>query len=187
MTPGDRYHAFRALAAAIPWMMRTGIGKTHPVVRKFFSDLRKEEGQYLSVGAAGFCWGGKHAIMLAQDAKIDDMPLVDAVFTGHPSFLEIPSDIEKLTKPVSFAIGDKDVQVSVEGAGKIKAIVEALPEGAKGELQLYENCGHGFCLRADVSYEDSKIAQQAVDAEEQCIAWFQRHFKVGPGRNQSTA
>lgn len=158
-------------------MLTTSIGKTHPVVHAFFAELRKTEGQSFPIGAVGFCWGGKHAVMLAQGAQADGKPLVDAAFAGHPSFLTIPGDIEKLTRPVSFAIGDMDSQVSVEDAGKIKAIVEALPEGAAGELRVYEECGHGFCLRADVKFEDSQIARQAAEAEEQCVAWFNKHFR----------
>jgi dienelactone hydrolase len=156
--------------------VRNNIGRSHPVVRDFFSQLRKEEGTNLAVGVAGFCWGGKHAVLLAQGAEVDGRPLIDAAFAGHPSWLDIPGDIEKLTKPVAFAIGDRDSQVSVEQADQIKAVVEALPDGVKGEVRVYKNCGHGFCIRADVSSKDSEIAEQAVEAENQCIAWFERQF-----------
>jgi dienelactone hydrolase len=169
---------FWALYAFIPWIMRNNISRSFPVVKGFFSQLRKDEDATLPVGAAGFCWGGKHALLLAQGAQVNGRSLVDAAFTGHPSWLEIPGDIEKLTKPVAFAIGDKDAQVSVEQAAKVKEIVEALPEEAKGEVRIYDNCGHGFCIRADVGFKDSEIARQAIEAEDQCIFWFNEQFKI---------
>ncbi len=172
------YHIFRSLYGFIPWVTHNKIARAYPVVQGFFSQLRKDEDIAVRIGVAGFCWGGKLAIMLAQEAEVDGRPLVDAVFAGHPSWLEIPGDMDKLTRPVSIAVGNKDRQLSVENADKARAIVEALPDGAKGEVRVYENCGHGFCLRADVSFKDSEIARQAAEAEDQCVAWFNKQFKL---------
>ena len=161
----------------IPWISHNRITRAWPVAEAFFAELRKAEGATLPIGAAGFCWGGKLAVLLAEDAKADDgRPLVDAVFTGHPSWLKIPDEIEKITRPVSFAVGDKDPQVSVAQAEQIRGIVEALPEAIRGEVRVYEKAGHGFCLRADVAFKDAEIVSQATEAEDQCIAWFSKHF-----------
>ena len=96
---------------------------------------------------------------------------MDVGFTGHPSNLEIPKEIEKIKKPVSFAIGDQDITVNMAQVEQIKKIVE---EKEVGEVKVYYGTGHGFCVRADHIREDSR--KQAEEAEEQAIAWFKRNF-----------
>ena len=97
--------------------------------------------------------------------------MIDAAFTGHPSYVEI-SEVENLAVPVSFAIPEKDNQFTKEKTEEVKKIVEG-----QGEVKVYENCGHGFCVRGDLKYKDGEIAKQAAAAEDQCIAWFEKHFK----------
>lgn len=103
--------------------------------------------------------------------------LIDAGFTGHPSLLKVPNDIEKMKIPVSFAIGEKDSHLPLPVAEKIKDIVESKPAEQKGEVVLYPNCSHGFCVRADIRFEE--VAKQATAAEDQCIRWFNNHFEFG--------
>ncbi|KAL7933596.1 Alpha/Beta hydrolase protein [Trichoderma chlorosporum] len=168
------YHFGRLLYGIVPFLLYNWPSRTWPRVKGFFEQLRKEEGASLSVGAAGFCWGGKQVVLLGQGAAIDGRPLIDAGFTGHPSFLSLPSDIEKLTSPVSFALAEHDEQISVEKAENIKAIVEAKPEAARGESTVYPQTGHGFCVRLDQKFPQS--LKEADDAIEQCIKWFTSHF-----------
>jgi dienelactone hydrolase len=175
LTLVSRYHGFRALRGMLPFIIYNWPSRAWPRVKGFFEQLRKEEGASLSVGAAGFCWGGKQVVLLGRGDTIDGRPLIDAGFTGHPSFLSLPSDIEKLELPVSFAMGDHDEQISVAKAESIKAIVEAKPESARGEAKIYSQAGHGFCVRADHDFPDS--LKQADESTEQCIAWFNTHFK----------
>lgn len=145
-------------------------------MKGFFEQLRKDEGATLSIGAAGFCWGGNHVVTLSQGHEIDGKPLLDAGFTGHPSMLSLPSDIEKMTRPVSFALAASDAQISREQGEKLKAIVESKASPATGEATIYEGTGHGFCVRADIEKDD--IAAQAAKSEDQCINWFNAHFKA---------
>ncbi len=76
--------------------------------------LRRNEAAHLPTGITGYCWGGKHVVSLAEGFTVDGKPLIDAGFTAHPSFLTLFDDIEKMTIPVSFAVGDKDNMVSPE-------------------------------------------------------------------------
>jgi dienelactone hydrolase len=153
------------------------IGASYPRVKKFFELLRQNEGAELPVGVAGFCWGGKHvALLAADDTKINDKPLFDAGFTGHPSMLVMPDDIQNIKLPVSFTIGDKDSHLPLEVVNKIRDIVESKPEEQRGEVILYADCNHGFCIRADITFED--VAKQAAAAEDQCIRWFDKHFNI---------
>ncbi|PYH92901.1 alpha/beta-hydrolase [Aspergillus ellipticus CBS 707.79] len=166
------YHILCTIYGVVPFLYRNRFGKSWPVVKDFFAALRKNEGAALPVGAAGFCWGGKHTVILAHGAEVDGKPLINAGFTGHPSMLEIPADIEKITIPVSFAMGELDSAVKLP---QIKQIESALnqKEGA-GEVKVYYGAGHGFCVRADVVVKD--VETQALEAEDQAIDWFNRHF-----------
>ncbi|KAH0593545.1 hypothetical protein MHUMG1_08683 [Metarhizium humberi] len=180
LAPGNLFSRFIAavqtVLAAVPFFIRCAPGRTFPGVKGFFEQLRKEEGQALPIGAAGFCWGGKHTVTLAHGAEINGQPLIDAGFTGHPSLLSLPSDVEKIKRPVSFACAEDDNQISLKQAEQIKAIVTAFPEPYKGELRVYQKTGHGFAVRADLKVPD--VAAQAAAAEDQAIAWFTSHFST---------
>ena len=78
--------------------------------------------------------------------------------------------------PVSFAIGDKDPAVKMKQVELIRQVVEGSGNGSgNGEVKVYVGAGHGFCVRADHVLEDA--GRQAEEAEEQAIAWFERHFR----------
>ncbi|KAH0496782.1 hypothetical protein TgHK011_004128 [Trichoderma gracile] len=167
-------HFFRIACAMVPFIAYNWPSRAWPRVKGFFEQLRKEEGSSLPVGAAGFCWGGKQVILLAHGDTIDGRPLIDAGFAGHPSLLSLPSDIEKLKLPVSFAMGEHDDYLSMEKAESIRKIVEAKEESARGEVVVYPEAGHGFCVRADHKFPQS--TRQADEAAEQCVKWFTAHF-----------
>lgn len=152
------------------------------MVKKFFQDFRREEGFSKPLGVAGFCWGGKHTILLSHqenfvEAEGTSRPLLDAGFTGHPSFLDLPTDVEKITVPIAWALPEMDHHIKVpQVADMIAKIVENKPDEQKGELKIYYGCRHGFCVRADVLSGD--VTNQAVEAEDQAIEWFDA--KLGP-------
>ncbi|KAJ6787053.1 hypothetical protein PWT90_03192 [Aphanocladium album] len=171
---GKIYHIFWTMLDAIPWLYHNYPSKTFPGVKGFFEQLRKDEGATQAIGAAGFCWGGKHIVLLSQGHEIDGKPLLDAGFTAHPSMLSIPGDLEKIQRPISFALAAKDDQIPPAKAEKLKAVVEGLPSPVTGEAYVFEKTGHGFAVRADMAEVD--IAAQATRAEQQCIDWFHKHF-----------
>lgn len=162
------------LSALVPWYWVNRIAASYPRVTNFFQELRVEEPN-LPIGAAGFCWGGKHAVLLAGDeTRVNAKPLIDAGFTGHPSLLTMPGDIEKMQRPMAFAIGDQDKLVPPETVKKIEEIVRAKPESQMGEVVSYPHCGHGFCVRADTTFVE--VMEQSLLAEDQCIRWFNKCF-----------
>ena len=93
------------------WVNRPA--KAFPRVKAFFQQLRKAES--LPVGAAGFCWGAKIPCMLsASGNEMDGKCLADAGFSGHPSMLSLPDDMDKVSIPLSIAVGDRDSNLTVE-------------------------------------------------------------------------
>ena len=172
------YHLATVLYSMVPFLILNRFGKSWPIVQSFFTAVRENEGASLPVGAAGYCWGGKHVVNLAHGTKAPNgKPLIDAGFTGHPSGLEIPAEIEKITKPVSFAIGDKDFGLSVAQIEEIKKVVESKTGEAKGEVRIYAGAGHGFCVRADRVHIENE-EKQAAEAEDQLLDWFSQHFRT---------
>lgn len=186
LSPGNYiskpYNFFWAMYAFIPWMIHNRPGKSFPVVKAFFEALRKDVGPSTPIGAAGFCWGGKHIVLLANpEHKVEGKPMYDAGFTGHPSFLKVPNEIQKIAIPISFAVGEKDTHLSVPmDTDVISRIMEQKGESERGEVRVYQGCGHGFCIRADATADDGVVAAKATEAEDQAIAWFNsklpKHF-----------
>ena len=140
------------------------------------------EGTKLPIGAAGFCWGGKHTINLAHGFRTPSgVNLIDAAFTAHPSNLVVPDEIEKVRLPLSIAQPEKDMalkpaQYSLikEKLGEIQ--LDGEDEGEKKlqwECTEYKGATHGFAVRADSSKDEGK---PAAEAEEQAVRWFEKHF-----------
>ncbi|GIK03485.1 hypothetical protein Aspvir_007557 [Aspergillus viridinutans] len=166
------YHIVRAMYAMLPFMYFNRFSRSWPIVKSFFAAVRQDEGAQLPIGAAGFCWGGKHTVNLAHGAEVDSKPLINAGFTGHPSLLSIPGEIEKIKIPVSFALGELDMVVKKPQIEQIKNIMES--KDGVGEVKVYYGASHGFCVRADHVLKDAE--QQATEAEDQALDWFNRHF-----------
>ncbi|KAI1320890.1 dienelactone hydrolase family protein [Xylariaceae sp. FL0255] len=170
-------HAISLASVAVPALINVRFGKTYPIVKKFMEDLRRNESAHLPVAVTGYCWGGKHVALLSADAetaKVDGKPLADVGFTAHPSALSLFDDIEKLKLPVSFALGELDGMIKPDQAKQLEKIVLAKPDGQKGEVRIYNGYGHGFACRVDVKNDDPKAA---VEAEDQALAWFEKHFE----------
>jgi dienelactone hydrolase len=161
------------MSKGIPFILFNRFGISWPKVHSYFDALRCNEAKSLPLGAAGFCWGGKHIVNLAHGGfATNGMPLVDAVFTGHPSMLEIPGELEKVVKPLSIAIGDKDIILKPDELEKVKTALAGIE--AKSEVIVYEGAGHGFCVRADPKNEEVMV--QSAKAEDQALKWFEVHF-----------
>ncbi|THC95156.1 hypothetical protein EYZ11_005359 [Aspergillus tanneri] len=166
------YHVILAAAGFLWFLHFNKFSKSWPLVRSFATAVRQNEGARLPIAAAGFCWGGKHTVNLAHGVEVDGRPLINAAFTGHPSLLDIPGEIEKIKIPTSFAMGELDRVVKIPQVMQIKRIVEG--NDGVGEVKVYYGANHGFCVREDPALRDSE--KQAVEAEDQALDWFNRHF-----------
>src|SRR3954447_5255143 len=107
-----RFYFLQALYHFLPFLIRCRTSVILPRVLSYFTSLRETEPTQ-KIGAAGFCFGGRHAILLTHtdDAKFKTphaRPLIDACFAAHPSLVSIPKDIEQAKLPLSIAIGSRD-------------------------------------------------------------------------------
>lgn len=154
--------------------MKNRFAVSMPKVQTFLEALRNSEDGQFAIGAAGFCWGGLHVLRLAHGMSTSgNKPLVDVVFTAHPSNIDIPEDIEKVRTPTSLAIGDNDFMMPVATVEKVGAIWERL-EGVDTEITIYPGAGHGFSVRADPL--NARQAEHSAAAETQAVRWFEKHF-----------
>jgi dienelactone hydrolase len=164
------------IPAMTPFLLFNRYGVTHPKITTFLSAVRSSEGATLPIGASGFCWGGKHVVMLSHnDTKANDKPLVDAIFTGHPSMINVPGDFEKVSIPLSIAIGDKDAFLPMTGIESVKKTLERRKSVVESEVVTYEGAGHGFALRFDPG--NDAVAEQSKKAEGQALDWFGKWFE----------
>ena len=144
-----------------------------PRVKNFLVELRKAEAAKLPVGVAGFCWGGQHLVLLANEEPNDGKALFDVAFAAHPSNLVFPKDIEGIKKPFSVAIGDKDPLMTPDQARETEAVLRK--NKVDHEIVSYEGAGHGFSVRIDRT--NPKQTEQAIQAEKQAVKWFTKHFE----------
>ena len=155
---------FSMLWEFVPWFWNHRAVVTTPIVISFLQILRTENPD-AKVGLAGFCWGGKYALIASQK-KSSDTPLAEAVFVGHPSFLSVPADVEKPNAPVSLAVASTDIIFSPKSAEKVEKLWKDDPD-YKYEMKIYDGASHGFCVRGDM--RDEKQKEHMTQSCEQVI------------------
>ncbi|KAI9764228.1 MAG: hypothetical protein M1840_008618 [Geoglossum simile] len=158
----------------IPFLTRNYQSILLPRITAFLRSVRDGEGQALKIGAAGFCFGGRYAVLLTHNDKetstVAGGPLIDAVFTGHPSQLDIPRDIEKVKLPLSIAVGSLDSWMPMEHVEETKKLLDHV--SVEYEVVVYEGAKHGFTVRGAPG--DEAEIKRGVQAEDQAVSWFTR-------------
>jgi len=146
-----------------PWLLKHRESISKPLITSFITAIRSISGTE-KVGAVGFCWGGRYAILAAHGE-------VDVAYACHPSLVAVPGDFEGVTKPLSLAVGDKDSLLGMGTVGQIQDLMAKKTE-VPHELRIYEGQVHGFALRGDWSGERERKAMD--EAEKQGVEWFNK-------------
>jgi dienelactone hydrolase len=141
-----------AALTMVPWFWYHRQAVTIPIVKSFFGTLRKENPE-TKIGVAGFCWGGRYAILLGEDSFSEEK-LVDAAFSGHPSFVSIPKDVYSLSCPQSIAVASTDTVFSPKMAAEVEKLWR--DDDQETEIVIYEGAKHGFCIRGNMNNEKEK-------------------------------
>ena len=131
------------------------------------------------IGVAGFCWGGKYAILVCHPPDPGNENPVTCAFTAHPSLVDVPREINPIALPLSLANGVTDEWMTGEKVAEFKRVLDI-----KGncETRLYDGAKHGFAVRGDPN--DERQARFGMEAEDQAVAWYKKHFEtVAEGSN----
>ncbi|KAG4029855.1 hypothetical protein MFRU_014g01500 [Monilinia fructicola] len=148
-----------------PWLVQHREGITKPLISSFISHIRALP-DVAKIGALGFCWGGRYAILAAHGE-------VDAAVACHPSLISVPADFEGVAKPLSLAVGDQDSLLDRGTVGQIRGVL-ARRAGVPHEVRVYEDQVHGFALRSDWTSEKDRKAMD--ESERQGVDWFTRYL-----------
>jgi dienelactone hydrolase len=187
------FYLLQALYHVLPWIYTCNPPKTEAGVIEYFQALRTSlppsslQNKDLKIGAAGFCWGGKHTVELAKDdlrhrvtrhsssqaISSAPQPLIDAAFVAHPTYIKVPDDIEAIKIPISWSVGESDMQMKGPDVMKMKAILQSKTD-AEHDVQIIPGAKHGFATRTHPEDKVELVAAQR--AEEQAVAWFSRCF-----------
>ena len=118
-------------AAIVPatlgtWLPKHTEGVSKPLIDGFINTVRMTPGTN-KIGAIGFCWGGRYAILEAHGQKKDgsgsDIGGVDAAMACHPSLVAVPGDFDPVSVPLSLAVGTKDSLLDQATVGKIQDLM----------------------------------------------------------------
>jgi dienelactone hydrolase len=165
----------QVLRMLVPFLIVNRKSAAQPRIFNFVAAVRKAE-TGLKVGAAGFCWGGKYTMLLAHDEPSSRVtvggtlqPLIECGFTAHPSLVSLPSDIERVQRPLSVIVGNEDSAMNAAGIRQMEGILKKVDHH---EVVILEGAKHGFAVRIDPT--DELQNNYAKQAEVQAIAWFSK-------------
>lgn len=123
--------------------------------------------KYAKVGAIGYCFGGWAVFRLG--AKEHDPPLVDAISTGHPTWLT-KEDIDGIAAPVQILAQEFDVPFSPEL--KSYAFETIIKKGVMFDYQHYPGVEHACFTRGDPDVKGEREAFEHGKAA--AVAWSGR-------------
>ena len=124
-----------------PWLVKHREGVSRPIIDGFVNTVRTIPGTS-KIGAIGFCWGGRYAILQAhgqeKTAEGSSIGGVDAAYACHPSLVAIPEDFDPVSKPLSLALGTKDSLLDQTSVGKIQDLM-ATKTKVPHEIRVYSS------------------------------------------------
>lgn len=83
-----------------------GLADTEPIIDAVLQQIRTEM-KPTSVGAVGYCFGGKYVIrLLGREEEEDGMGIIDAGFAAHPTLVDM-EELARVKRPLSIAAAGK--------------------------------------------------------------------------------
>ncbi|KAJ7441958.1 dienelactone hydrolase endo-1,3,1,4-beta-D-glucanase [Mycena galericulata] len=146
------------------WLVPHGAPESRPPIDKVVAALKADG--VTSIGAVGFCFGGRWVFDLAFEN------LISAAATAHPSQIKVPADLEKYVAvskaPLLLNTCTIDAQFPHEAQAKADEIFKGFAPGYRREY--FEGCTHGFAVRGDLS--DPKVKAGKEGAFKATVEWF---------------
>ena len=136
-----------------------------PAILSFARLLRQ---QHKHIGAVGYCWGGKPALILASKANAR---LVDCISIAHPSFCT-KEDISGVAVPIQIIAPEHNPQYTPELKEHSHKTFQML--GISYDYLYFPGRKHGFAVKCEENdageKKDMNFAKNAV------VYWFSSHF-----------
>jgi len=128
--------------------------------------------QYERVFVIGYCWGAWGACMLAAKPG-----LIAGVSINHPSSLEIPGDLERLTAPTLIVAPYTDTAFPPESRTIAEKIFDQKAQEDKMffKIAVYPGFAHGFTARGDTG--DPFTYEAIEDAKTESVIFFRKLIK----------
>ncbi|BFZ63198.1 hypothetical protein YB2330_004318 [Saitoella coloradoensis] len=149
-----------------PWLFRHRDGVTKPLIESFISYI-KNNTEHQKIALVGFCWGGRHAIVFAQN------PPITCSVACHPSNVSLPSEVYPVSAPTAIYAGSEDSMFPPSSCDTAKEVFEKL--GIQYDVRVFEGQTHGFAVRGDLTKEAINNAKE--ECTKATIAWFDKFMK----------
>lgn len=159
---GDPYTTEKSLSI---WIQSHGTDKGFEDAKQVVAAL-KDKG-ISSIGAAGFCWGGKVVTELAKSDNIQAAVLL------HPSLVKV-DDIKEVRAPIAILAAEIDKISPPELIKQFEEILSSKPEVDKF-VKIFPSVKHGWTVRYNV--EDKEAVQRAEEVHRDMLDWLTKHVK----------
>ncbi|CCL98846.1 uncharacterized protein FIBRA_00852 [Fibroporia radiculosa] len=156
-----------SLFAFVPFILRNSKTAQSAKIGTLLKQLRQTQAD-AKIGFIGFCWGGRYAITMNSD--------FDATVACHPSLVKYPTELDNISKPISFALAAEDP--AGFGAVRGKEAEKLLKDRGLTDLEviIYDGVHHGWTVRVNMADEKKKQARDK--AKEQALAWFEKYLTI---------
>jgi carboxymethylenebutenolidase len=128
-----------------------------------------------SIGAVGFCFGGRVTFLVAAERAIGAAVgyYGGGIVTGRfPQFPTLTDRIPTMKTPWLGFFGDEDQSIPVEDVEALRTALEQAP--VDHDVVRYPDAGHGF--NRDITPEAYRPGA-AADAWRRMLEWFERHLE----------
>jgi len=123
-------------------------------------------------GATGYCFGGKYAVILAQNNTLK------AATMAHPSLLEVPGDFEKLlassSTPIQICAAELDYMFNTAQQDQVDQMLGGGKYKPGFEQIRFEGCAHAFAVRGDLN--DPKVKAGKEGAFEAAVKFLHKYL-----------
>ncbi|KAI4317732.1 hypothetical protein L6164_025579 [Bauhinia variegata] len=121
-----------------------------------------------AIGAAGFCWGAKAIVRLAE------FELIQAAVLLHPFYIT-PDDVKDVNVPISILGAEIDEFCPPELIQQFGQVLTAAKPGLDCHVKIFPKVSHGWSVRYED--EDAEAVKAAEEAHQNLLEWFAKHVK----------
>ncbi|XP_043709279.1 endo-1,3;1,4-beta-D-glucanase-like isoform X2 [Telopea speciosissima] len=158
---GDPYDPNNKERPIMDWIKDHGVDKGFEEAKPIVSAIKSR--CFSTIGAAGFCWGGKVVVELAKAGYIQ------AAVICHPPLVTV-DDIKEVKAPIAVLGAEIDEHSPPELLKQFEGVLSV-----DGYVKIFPGVAHGWTVRYDVA--DKKAVEPAEEAHQDMLDWFAKYVK----------